>query len=95
MNVKPSRIGSVRELLATYDYCRERGIDVYGGGQFELGPGRGQIQYLASLFHAEAPNDVAPRPFNSPEPIAGLPASPLAPEPAAIGFRWGEDETES
>ena len=95
VNVKPSRIGSVRELLATYDYCRERGIDVYGGGQFELGPGRGQIQYLASLFHAEAPNDVAPRPFNSPEPIAGLPASPLAPEPAAIGFRWGEDETES
>ena len=43
-----------------YDYCAERGIGAYGGGQFELGAGRGQIQYLASLFHPDTPNDVAP-----------------------------------
>ena len=27
---------------------------------FELGPGRGQLQYLASLFHPDGPNDLAP-----------------------------------
>jgi len=64
-------------------------IGNYGGGQFELGVGRGQNQYLASLFHADAPNDVAPTGFNLPDTPAGLPSSPLAPVPAATGFRWG------
>jgi L-alanine-DL-glutamate epimerase-like enolase superfamily enzyme len=89
VNVKPSRVGGLRELCETYDYCNERGIGMYGGGQFELGPGRGQIQYLASLFHPHTPNDVAPAGFNDPEPAAGLPVSPLPPTPSAIGFRWG------
>jgi hypothetical protein len=57
---------------------------------FELGPGRGQIQYLASIFHPEAPNDVAPRAFNEPEPREGLPPSPLEPVPSPTGFRWAE-----
>ena len=77
VNIKPSRIGGLRKLCATYDYCAERGIGAYGGGQFELGPGRGQIQLLASLFHADAPNDVAPSGYNASEPVAGLPPSPL------------------
>jgi hypothetical protein len=51
--------------------------------------GRGQIQYLASLFHADAPNDVAPTGYNLAEPPPGLPDSPLAPTPSALGFRWG------
>ena len=89
VNIKPSRLGGVRNLLDAYDYCRERQIGNYGGGQFELGVGRGQIQYLASLFHADAPNDVAPTGFNLPEPEAGLPSSPLPPAAAATGFRWG------
>lgn len=89
VNVKPSRLGGLRSLLDAYDYCAGRGIGNYGGGQFELGVGRGQNQYLASLFHADAPNDVAPTGFNLPDPPAGLPASPLAPAPAATGFRWG------
>ncbi|HEY6031455.1 MAG TPA: hypothetical protein VIU44_12875, partial [Gaiellaceae bacterium] len=63
------------------------GIALYGGGQFELGPGRGQIQYLASLFSADGPNDVAPSAFNEPTPRAGLPPSPLQPAPAPAGFR--------
>jgi L-alanine-DL-glutamate epimerase-like enolase superfamily enzyme len=88
VNLKPSRIGSLSDLLATYEYCAEHGIRPYGGGQFELGPGRGQIQYLASLFHPASPNDVAPRAFNERELRPGLPASPLAPAPAATGFRW-------
>jgi len=89
VNVKPSRLGGLRNLLDAYDYCAERGIGNYGGGQFELGVGRGQNQYLASLFHADAPNDVAPSAFNLPQPPAGLPSSPLAPAPSRVGFRWG------
>ncbi len=89
VNIKPSRLGGLQNLLGAYDYCAERGIGNYGGGQFELGVGRGQNQYLASLFHADAPNDVAPTGFNLPDPPAGLPSSPLAPVPSAVGFRWG------
>jgi len=89
VNIKPSRLGGLRNLLDAYDFCAAREIGNYGGGQFELGVGRGQIQYLASLFHPDAPNDVAPTGFNLPDPPAGLPTSPLPPAPSATGFRWG------
>src|SRR5687768_11568775 len=87
LNSKPSRFGSVRRLFDFYDHCAERGIAVYGGGQFELGPGRGQIQHLASLFHADAPNDVAPKEYNEGGPRPGLPQSPLPPASREPGFR--------
>jgi L-alanine-DL-glutamate epimerase-like enolase superfamily enzyme len=89
LNIKPSRFGSLRTLFEVYDYCIDREIGMYGGGQFELGAGRGQIQLLASLFHADAPNDVAPGGYNVLPPRAGLPDSPLVPQPDSIGFRWG------
>ncbi len=89
VNIKPSRLGGLRNLLDAYDYCAERGIGCYGGGQFELGVGRGQNQYLASIFHPGTPNDVAPGGFNLPRPPAGLPCSPLAPAPHETGFPWG------
>jgi L-alanine-DL-glutamate epimerase-like enolase superfamily enzyme len=89
VNIKPSRLGGLRNLLDAFDYCAAHGIGNYGGGQFELGVGRGQIQYLASLFHADAPNDVAPSGYNLPQPPDGLPQSPLAPQPSTLGFRWG------
>jgi L-alanine-DL-glutamate epimerase-like enolase superfamily enzyme len=88
LNIKPSRLGGLESLLDVYDYCAAKNIGCYGGGQSELSVGRGQIQYLASLFHADAPNDVAPAGFNMPEPPADLPGSPLAPAPSATGFRW-------
>jgi L-alanine-DL-glutamate epimerase-like enolase superfamily enzyme len=88
VNIKPSRIGGLRKLCDTYDYCAKHGIGAYGGGQFELGPGRGQAQYLASLFHPETPNDLAPVGFNETEPPPRLPSSPLSPAPDAVGFRW-------
>jgi hypothetical protein len=90
VNVKPSRFGPIRNLFATYDYCEERGIGAYGGGQMELGPGRGQIQYLASIFHPDTPNDVAPSGYNDPEKatVPGLPTSPLQPAIEPLGFRW-------
>jgi L-alanine-DL-glutamate epimerase-like enolase superfamily enzyme len=89
VNIKPSRLGGLQELFAAYDYCEEHGIGAYGGGQFELGPGRGQIQYLASLFHPDTPNDVAPTGYNLPDPAPGLPSSPLEPQGSDVGFRWG------
>ena len=79
LNIKPSRFGRVRELLATIEAAEERGIRMYGGGQYELGPGRLQIQRLASVFYPDGPNDVAPSAYNEGEPREGLPQSPLPP----------------
>jgi L-alanine-DL-glutamate epimerase-like enolase superfamily enzyme len=90
INSKPSRFGSLRELLAVYDHCERNGIAIYGGGQGELGVGRFQIQYLASLFHPDTPNDIAPSGYNDPAVPDGLPVSPLEPAPSNTGFRWGE-----
>ena len=87
VNLKPSRFGSVETLFAGYDFCADRGMGAYGGGQFELGPGRGQIQYLAALFHADAPNDIAPSGYDALDPEPGLPESPLTPDPEPTGFR--------
>ena len=89
VNVKPSRFGALRELFGAYDYLAEHGIGAYGGGQFELGPGRGHIQYLASLFHPDTPNDVAPGGYNAPEVEPELPLSPLEVQASDVGFRWG------
>ena len=88
VNVKPSRFGALSQLFAGYDYLEARGIGAYGGGQFELGVGRGQIQALASLFHADAPNDIAPGVYNLPDPPAELPRSPLEPRLVDPGFGW-------
>jgi hypothetical protein len=90
VNIKPSRFGPLSELFAAYDHCAERNIGAYGGGQWELGPGRGQIQYLASIFHPDTPNDTAPSGYNTAGEEPGLPSSPLPPEPSDSGFRWGE-----
>jgi hypothetical protein len=89
LNLKPARFGSVRRLFETYDYCAANGIGAYGGGMFEQGPGRGQLQYLAALFHPEGPNDLAPVKYNLELPTRGLPRSPLPAQPHRIGFRWG------
>jgi hypothetical protein len=76
-NVKPSRFGTAARLLELIEYCEANGIRMYGGGQFELGPGRRQIQALAAVFYPDGPNDVAPADFNVGDPRPGLPRSPL------------------
>jgi len=88
LNIKPSRFGSLARLLDCIDACLDRGMTLYGGGQFELGVGRGQIQALASLFYPNSANDVAPGGYNAPEPVAGLPESPLQPPDRPAGFSW-------
>jgi len=90
VNIKPSRFGPLSALFAAYDHCAENNIGAYGGGQWELGPGRGQIQYLASIFHPDTPNDVAPAGYNTHGTEPGLPVSPLDPQPTETGFRWAE-----
>jgi hypothetical protein len=89
INSKPSRFGSLRELFAVYEHCAANGIAIYGGGQGEVELGRGQIQYLASLFHPDTPNDTAPSGYNDPAVPSGLPTAPMDPQPAPTGFRWG------
>ena len=92
LNVKPSRFGSVRSLFETIEYCRKRGIDCYGGGQFELDVGREHLHALASLFYPDAPNDVAPAGYNDPEPDDDLPSSPLSPPDAPEGLSWDSNK---
>lgn len=79
LNIKPSRLGSIERLFELYAHCEAAGIAAYGGGQFELGVGRFQIQRLAALFHPDGPNDTAPTIYNSPAITSELPASPLEP----------------
>jgi len=89
INVKPSRIGGLKPLFEIYEWCAANDVAMYGGGMGELGIGRGQIELLASLFHPDTPNDVAPSAFNAPELADGLPASPLVLDGLEPGFRWG------
>ena len=86
VNVKPCRVGSLQELSRLYAHCESAGIQMYNGGMGELGVGRGQAQLLASLFHPDAPNDIAPSHYNLEDPPPGLAPSPLDPAPDR-GFR--------
>jgi len=85
LNIKPSRFGSVGALLDCVERAQAAGMELYGGGQFELGVGRDQIQALASLLYPEGPNDVAPREYHG-AAHAGAPHSPLEPLAQAPGF---------
>jgi L-alanine-DL-glutamate epimerase-like enolase superfamily enzyme len=87
LNIKPSRFGALKELLDCIDLAKDAGIQLYGGGQFELGVGREHIEAMASLFYADGPNDVAPREYHG-DARPGVPASPLQPMPQSPGFAF-------
>jgi len=89
LNIKPSRFGTVESLFETIQYCQDRKITMYGGGQFELDVGRSHIQRLASLFYPDGPNDVAPGAYNDPDidsDSGNLPSSPLDPPVPECGL---------
>jgi hypothetical protein len=88
LNIKPSRFGTVKSLFETIGYCQENGIDMYGGGQFELGVGREHIHSFASLFYPDSPNDVAPRVYNQEKVPEDPPKSPLTPQKNLRGLDW-------
>jgi hypothetical protein len=88
LNIKPSRFGSLRALLECIERAQAAGMELYGGGQFELSVGRDHIQALASLFYPDGSNDVAPREYHG-AAHADVPRSPLVPVPGldtAPGF---------
>ena len=86
MNVKPARIGDLQRLFEVLR-CAP-GAAAHVRRRFRgAGRQRGQIEVLAALFHADAPDDVAPSAYNKDDPSGRL-ASPLAPSPAPTGFRW-------
>lgn len=88
LNIKPSRFGSLAALLDCVETAQAEGLQLYGGGQFELGVGREQIQALASLFYPDGHNDVAPRDYHG-EARHGVPRSPLVPVAQSPGFAFG------
>ncbi|MBK5230790.1 MAG: hypothetical protein JJE27_06415 [Thermoleophilia bacterium] len=88
LNIKPSRFGPLEQLLAAVEHCRDNDIAMYSGGQFELAVGRTQLHVLASVFFPDAPNDASPVQYHVPEPVAGVPASPLEPPARRLGFDW-------
>ncbi len=69
--------------------ARSRESATTAAGSSSWASAAGQIQYLASLFHADAPNDVAPSGFNLPVTPAGLPSSPLPASPFGRGLPLG------
>ncbi len=88
LNIKPSRFGSVRSLFDTIDYCERNDVRTFGGGQFELDVGRQHLHAIASLFYPDAPNDVAPKGYNDPDPSGDLPSSPLSVPSSPEGMEW-------
>ncbi|MFC7141438.1 hypothetical protein ACFQMA_16560 [Halosimplex aquaticum] len=91
LNIKPSRFGTVADLLDTIAYCLDRDVSLYGGGQYELGVGREHLHAVASAFYPENPNDVAPSAYHAPEPHSDVPASPLEPPADPKGLRWSRE----
>jgi hypothetical protein len=85
LNIKPSRFGSLYTLLECVERGLAAGMTLYGGGQFELGVGRDQIQALASLFYPDGPNDTAPREYHG-DARPGAPRSPLVPLGQSPGY---------
>ncbi|WP_123536786.1 enolase-like domain-containing protein [Halosimplex salinum] len=91
LNIKPSRFGTVADLLDTVEYCLERRISLYGGGQYELGVGREHLHAVASACYPDGPNDIAPSAYHAPEPHSDVPASPLDPPAEPTGLRWARE----
>lgn len=90
MNIKPSRFGPLKSLLAGIEYCLQHEIEMYSGGQFELSVGRAQLHTIASVYFPDTPNDAAPVEYHVSDPVSDAPASPLPVPPLEQrqGFSW-------
>ena len=60
VNLKPGRVGGLREALAIHDLCARAGVPVWCGGMLECGIGRAYNVALASLPGFTEPGDLSP-----------------------------------
>ena len=58
VNVKPGRVGGVRQSIEINNYCRSVNIPIWIGGMLETGIGRGFQVALAALDNVKYPNDI-------------------------------------
>jgi len=60
INIKPGRVGGIRESLAIHDYWwKSLGLPVWIGGMLETGVGRGHLVALGTLEGVRLPSDVS------------------------------------
>ena len=59
INIKPGRVGGLREGVRIHDYCAEVGLPVWQGGMLETGIGRAANLALASLPNFKLPGDIS------------------------------------
>lgn len=91
VNVKAPRVGGWLEALRCLEECRRRDLHAYIGGMFEVGVGRAQARLLASLYTADAWNDLAPL---APRSADAVPTSPWRTDDGFIGFApWNSRPT--
>jgi len=59
INIKPGRVGGLREAKRIHDYCLQRNIPVWMGGMAETGIGRAANVGMASLPGFTLPGDIS------------------------------------
>lgn len=59
INIKPGRVGGLREAIRIHDYCAANDIPVWCGGMLETGIGRAANVALASLPNFKLPGDIS------------------------------------
>jgi O-succinylbenzoate synthase len=59
INIKPARVGGLRQGLMIHDYCRARNVPVWCGGMLETGVGRASNLAIASLPGFILPGDIS------------------------------------
>lgn len=60
VNLKPGRVGGLREAIAIHDHCVRAGVPLWCGGMLETGIGRAYNVALASLPGFTEPGDLSP-----------------------------------
>lgn len=60
VNIKPGRVGGLRESRRIHDVCEAAGVPVWCGGMLESGIGRAYNVALASLSNFTLPGDISP-----------------------------------
>jgi O-succinylbenzoate synthase len=60
INLKPQRVGGIRESVKINEVCEEEGIDMWIGSVLESGIGASTLIHVSSLSQVNLPGDIAP-----------------------------------